>query len=69
MADKIGSCTGDTDWRLSEVQSKSEVFIFWNITSYWSVWISLNNAHPNYTEKTSKGERIKLLKTAIIEND
>lgn len=51
MADKIGSCTGDTDWRLLEVQSKSEVFIFWNITSYWSVWISLNNAHPNYTEK------------------
>lgn len=68
MVEKTGSCAGVTDWRLLEVHSKSEVLIFWSITSYWNVWISLNMLSKLHW-KTSTEERTKLLKTAIIEND
>lgn len=69
MVEKTGSCTGVTDWRLLEVHfTKSEVLIFWSITSYWNVWISLNMLSKLHW-KTSTEERTKLLKTAIIEND
>lgn len=37
----IGSGTGVADWRLSQVQSKSEILISWSITSYWNVWMTL----------------------------
>lgn len=54
-ADKIGSCTGVTDWRLLEVQSNSEALIFWNITSYRSVWVSLMRS-PITPENKERGK-------------
>lgn len=58
MAEKTGSCTGVTDRRLLEIQSKSKVLIFWSIASYWNVWISLNVLSKLH-RKTSTEEKNK----------
>lgn len=58
MAEKTESCTGVTDRRLLEIQSKSKVLIFWSIASYWNVWISLNVLSKLH-RKTSTEEKNK----------